>query len=140
MKTEQKNINFYLVLIRTKKKIDKYFKINKIRNKQIIDIKKIMEEEKVKLNDKDSVAFFKLLVWNKIKTAREKGKDVYYIPNFSTSELDIKKLFKLKDNLLEKGDNFNLLLFYQEFIATIWLIDTLDNIEIFNNTQILEEY
>ena len=140
MKTEQKNINFYLALVRTRKKLDKYFKINKIRNKQIIDIKKIMEEEKVKLNDKDSVAFFKLLIWNKIKTAREKGKDIYYIPNFSTAELDIKKLFKLKDNLLEKGDNFNLLLFYQEFIATIWLIDTLDNIEIFNNTQILEEY
>lgn len=133
-------MQFYLCLVRTRKKIEKYFKINKIRNKQIIDIKKIMEEEKVKLNDKESIAFFKLLIWNKIKMARDKGKDIYYIPNYSSSDLDIKKLLKLKSNLLEKDDNYNLLCFFTEFLGTNWLLDVLDNIETFDNTQILKDY
>ena len=140
MKIEQKIISFYISLVRTRKKLDKYFKINKIRNKQIIDIKKLIEEEKIKINDKESVAFFKVLVWNKIKMAREKGKDIYYIPNFSTTDLDIIKLLRLKSTLLESNDNFNLLLFYEEFIGTNWLIDTLDNIDTFDNTQILKDY
>ena len=72
--------------------------------------------------------------------ARDKGKDIYYIPNFSSSDLDIKKLLRLKSSLLEINDNFNLLLFYEEFIGTNWLIDVLDNIETFDNTQILKDY
>ena len=31
-------MNFYLCFVRTRKKLDKYFKVNRIRNKQIIDI------------------------------------------------------------------------------------------------------
>lgn len=72
--------------------------------------------------------------------ARDKGKDIYYIPNFSSSELDIKKLLKLKNTLLEKNDQFNLLCFFDEFVGTNWLIDVLDNIETFENTQILKDY
>ena len=140
MENNNKNISFFISMVKTKKKLDKYFKINKIRNKQIIDIRKIMEEEKLKLNDRESIAFFKVLVWNKIKMARDKGKDIYYIPNFSSSDLDIKKLLRLKSSLLEINDNFNLLLFYEEFIGTNWLIDVLDNIETFDNTQILKDY
>ncbi len=135
-----KPMSFFLCFVKTRKKLDKYFKVNKIRNKQIIDIKKIMEEEKVKVNDKEAVAFFKILVWNKIKMAKDKNKDIYYIPNFSSSELDIKKLLKLKNTLLDKNDNFNLLCFFDEFVGTNWLIDTLDNIETFDNTQILKDY
>ncbi len=135
-----KPMSFFLCLVKTRKKLDKYFKINRIRNKQIIDIKKIMEEEKVKLTDRESISFFKVLVWNKIKMARDKGKDIYYIPNFSSSELDIKKLLKLKNTLLEKSDHFNLLCFFDEFVGTNWLIDVLDNIESFENTQILKDY
>jgi len=133
-------MNFFLCLVKTKKKLDKYFKVNKIRNKQIIDIKKIMDEEKIKLNDKESIAFFKVLVWNKIKMSKEKGRDIYYIPNFSSSDLDITKLLRLKTTLLEKDDDFNLLLFFEEFVGTNWLIQTLDNIDTFDNTQILKDY
>lgn len=133
-------MNFFICLVKTKKKLDKYFKINKIRNKQIIDIKKIMDEEKIKLSDKESIAFFKVLVWNKIKMAKEKSKDIYYIPNFSSSDLDITKLLRFKTTLLEKDDDFNLLLFFEEFVGTNWLIQTLDNIDTFDNTQILKDY
>ncbi len=133
-------MSFFLCLVKTRKKLDKYFKINKIRNKQIIDIKKMMEEEKIKLLDKESISFFKVLVWNKIKNAREKGKDIYYIPNFSSSDLNMLKLLKLKTNLLEKEDDFNLLCFYEEFLGTNWLLDVLDNIETFNNSQIIKNY
>lgn len=133
-------MNFFISMVKTRKKLDKFFKVNKIRNKQIIDIKKIMEEEKIKLIDKESIAFFKILIWNKIKSCKEKRRDVYYIPNFSTSELDIKKLLKLKTTILEEGDNFNLLLFHQEFIGTNWLMDVLSNIDTFDNTQILKDY
>ena len=127
-------------MVKTRKKLEKYFKINRIRNKQIIDIKKIMEEEKIKLNDKESISFFKVLVWNKIKMAKDKGKDIYYIPNYSNNDLNMNKLFKLKESILEIDDSFNLLCFHEEFLGTIWLSETLDNIEQFDNTQILKDY
>ena len=127
-------------MVKTRKKLEKYFKINRIRNKQIIDIKKIMEEEKIKLNDKESISFFKVLVWNKIKMAKDKGKDIYYIPNYSNNDLNMNKLFKLKESILEINDSFNLLCFHEEFLGTIWLSETLDNIEKFDNTQILKDY
>jgi hypothetical protein len=127
-------------MVKTRKKLEKYFKINRIRNKQIIDIKKIMEEEKIKLTDKESISFFKVLVWNKIKMAKDKGKDIYYIPNYSNNDLNMNKLFKLKESILEIDDSFNLLCFHEEFLGTIWLSETLDNIEKFDNTQILKDY
>jgi len=135
-----KNTSFFIVMVKTRKKLEKYFKINRIRNKQIIDIKKIMEEEKIKLNDKESISFFKVLVWNKIKMAKDKGKDIYYIPNYSNNDLNMNKLFKLKESILEINDSFNLLCFHEEFLGTIWLSETLDNIEKFDNTQILKDY
>jgi hypothetical protein len=134
------NTSFFIVMVKTRKKLEKYFKINRIRNKQIIDIKKIMEEEKIKLTDKESISFFKVLVWNKIKMAKDKGKDIYYIPNYSNNDLNMNKLFKLKESILEIDDSFNLLCFHEEFLGTIWLSETLDNIEKFDNTQILKDY
>lgn len=131
-------MNFHLCFVRSAKKITKYFKINKIRNKVIIDIKKILEEEKIDLSDKESAAFFKVIVYNKIKSANEKDRDVYYIPNFSSHELDVKKLILLK-NIIDDAE-FNLLCFHYEFVGTTWLSDLLDNIHMFDNTQILEDY
>ena len=40
-------MNFYCVYTRSRKKLDKYIKINRIKNKYIIDIRKIAEEEEV---------------------------------------------------------------------------------------------
>jgi len=134
------NSSVFLVFCRTRKKIDKYFKNNKIRNKQIIDIKKILEEEKISLKDKEAMTFFKILVWNRIKVAKEKGKDIYYIPNFTSSDLNVSKLLKLKTNLLSDIKNFNLLLFFDEFIGTNWLIDILADLDTFDNSIILKDY
>ena len=131
--------HFFVVFVRTRKKLDKYFKNNRIRNKQIIDIKRIIEEERINFNDSKSVAFFKILVWNKIRTAKEKGKDIYYIPNFTNHNLNIKSLLNLKQQI-ENNITFNLLLFYDEFIGTNWLIDILEDMDIFNNSQILKDY
>jgi hypothetical protein len=132
--------SFFLCFVRTRKKLDKYFKNNKIRNKQIIDIKKILEEEKISLNDREAVSFFKVLVWNRIKIAQEKGKDIYYIPNFTSSNLEIDKLLNFKNTLLNDNNNFNLLLFFDEFIGTNWLLDVLDELDTFDGSQILKDY
>lgn len=133
-------MNFYLVFCKTRKKVDKYFKNNKIKNKQIIDIKKLSEEEEIKEQSSNSQAFFKILIWNKIKYAREKGKDIYYIPNFHRHDLDVKKLFEFKDKFLEEDSEFNLLLFYDEFIGTKWLDDIFEELDTFDNSQILKDY
>lgn len=136
---EYQDTHFFLVMCRTRKKLDKYFKNNRIRNKQIIDIKKIVEEEGINFNDQRSVSFFNLIIWNKIRTAKEKGKDIYYIPNFTNHDLNIKSLLNLKEQI-ENNITFNLLLFYDEFIGTSWLISILENISTFSNSQILKDY
>ena len=132
--------SFFLVLCKTRKKIDKYFKINKIRNKQIIDIRKILDEEKININNKESMAYFKILIWNKINMAKEKGKDIYYIPNFYNNDIEIEKLLFLKDSFCQEEIDFNLLLFFQEFIGTRWFEDVMSNMEHFTHSQILKDY
>lgn len=136
---EQSNTHFYLVMCRTRKKLDKYFKNNRIRNKQIIDIRKLVDEEEIDFNIKNNVAFFKLLIINKIKVAKQKEKDIYYIPNFSNHDLNIKSLLNLRNNI-EYNTTFNLLLFYDEFIGTNWIMDILEDIDVFDNSQILKDY
>ena len=37
-------MNFYIVFTKNRKKFDKYVKVNKIKNKTIIDIKQQLEE------------------------------------------------------------------------------------------------
>ena len=36
------DMNFFCVYVKTRKKMDKYIKVNKVKNKYIIDIKKII--------------------------------------------------------------------------------------------------
>lgn len=136
----EKNVQFYVSFVRTRKKLEKYFKVNRIRNKQIIDIKKILDEEKLKLDSPKNILLFKVLIFSRIKTAREKGKDIYYIPNFTAETMDVSKLIKLKTTLLEHGDGFNFICFFDEFLGTNWLSSMLDYIDEFDNTQILKDY
>ena len=57
-------MNFYIVLCKSRKKFDKYVKVNKIRNKVIIDIKEQLDIEKITYNEyKD---YFNLLIYTKI--------------------------------------------------------------------------
>jgi hypothetical protein len=129
-------MDFFCVYCKTRKKFDKYIKINKVKNKYIIDIKKIIEEEEIDyLNDK---TYLKILVFNKIQQAIEKNKDIYYIPDFD-SEFSIDKLLNLKKIL---GDNnFNVLVFYNEFRKSQEVVsDLFSNLSKFSNSQIIRDY
>ena len=50
----QTNVNFFVVYCKTRKKTDKYLKVNRIKNKYIIDIKKVMEFPGAKTASADS--------------------------------------------------------------------------------------
>lgn len=129
-------MNFFCVYVRTRKKLDKYLKLNNIKNKYIIDIAKIVSDEEVSF--KDDKTYLKILIFNKIQQAIDKKKDIYYIPDFD-NEFSIEKLLNLKKIL---GDNnFNVLIFYNEFRKTpIVLDDVFGNLGKFNTSQIVRDY
>lgn len=129
-------MQFFCVYVKTRKKFDKYVKVNRVKNKYIIDIKKIVEEEEIDfVEDK---TYLKILIFNKIKQAIDKKKDIYYIPDFD-QDFSIEKLINLKKIL---GENeFNVLIFYNEFRKdTLILDDVLGNLSKFNSSQIIRDY
>ena len=129
-------MNFFCVYVKTRKKVDKYIKVNRVKNKYIIDIKKIIEEEELDpIGDK---TYLKILVFNKIQQAITKNKDIYYIPDFD-NEFSIDKLLNLKKIL---GENqFNVLIFYNEFRKDLNIIDDVfGNLSKFSNSQIIRDY
>ena len=130
-------MNFFCVYVKTRKKIDKYIKINKVKNKYIIDIKKIIEEEE--LSQDEDKTYLKILIFNKIQQAIDKKKDIYYIPDFD-NEFSIEKLLNLK-KLLGNQNNFNVLVFYNEFRKSPEIIDDVfGNLSKFSNSQIIRDY
>jgi hypothetical protein len=129
-------MQFYCVYVKTRKKLDKYIKNNRIRNKYIIDIKKIVEEEEVDFNDDRT--YLKILIFNRIQQAIEKEKDIYYIPDFD-NEFSIEKLLNLKKIL--NGNNFNVLIFYNEFRKSPEIMDEVfGNLSKFSASQIIRDY
>jgi hypothetical protein len=133
-----KPLNFFLVLCKTRKKFDKYIKLNKIRNKYIIDIKKMMDEEEVTAAELATSDLFKILILKKFNLAKDKKKDIYYIPNFSITK-QYGKLFNIKD-ILSTTHNFNLLYFYEDFEKGQQPTEILEKIADFDITQILKDY
>jgi hypothetical protein len=131
-------MNFYLVLCKNRKKIDKYMKVNRIKNKVIIDIKSALEENEIYDNKYDD--YFNLMIYTRIIQSLNKGKDIYYIPNFSNEKLDIKEILKIK-KILKEGTFFNILMFFDEFKDDIRIQnDVLTNLSIFDNSQLLKDY
>jgi hypothetical protein len=129
-------MTFFCVYCKTRKKFDKYIKVNRIKNKYIIDIKKIVEEEEV--NFKNDKTYLKILIFNKIQQAVERKKDIYYIPDFD-NEFSIEKLLNLKKILGE--NSFNVLIFYNEFRKSQEVIDDVfSNLSKFSNSQIIRDY
>jgi hypothetical protein len=129
-------MSFFCVYCKTRKKFDKFIKVNKIKNKYIIDIKKIVEEEDVSF-DQDRT-YLKILIFNKIQQAIERKKDIYYIPDFDT-DFSIEKLLNLKKILGE--NDFNVLIFYNEFRKSQEVIDDVfSNLSKFSNSQIIRDY
>lgn len=132
-------MNFYIVFSKSTKKFDKYVKLNKIKKKEIIDIKKQIAEEN--LDYKKFKDYFNLMIYTKINHALRKGKDVYYIPNFTDSDIDVSNLFKMKEILVEFPIQFNALIFFDEFKNDeLMLKNIYENIDCFNNSQIIESY
>lgn len=130
-------MNFFCVYVRTRKKMDKYIKVNKIRNKYIVDIKKILEEEEIIFEDEKT--YLKIIIFQKIQQAIEKNKDVYYVPDFD-SDFSIEKLINIK-KILGEENNFNVLIFYNDFRKDAELIDDVfGNLSKFNASQIIRDY
>ena len=129
-------MQFFVVYVKQIKKFQKYIKVNKIRNKYIIDIKKISEEEGLDYDTERT--YLKILVFNKIQQAIEKNKDIYYIPDFE-HDFSIEKLLNIKKILNE--NDFNILIFYNEFRKDNDLLqDALGNLTKFSNSQIIRDY
>jgi hypothetical protein len=130
------SMNFFCVYCKTRKKFDKYIKTNRIRNKYIIDIKRLCEDEDVDFEEDKT--YIKILIFNKIQQAVERKKDIYYIPDFD-EDFSIEKLLNLKKILGE--NNFNVLIFYNEFRKNQEIInDVLSNLSKFSNSQIIRDY
>ena len=129
-------MEFFCVYSKTRKKFDKFVKVNRIKNKYIIDIKKIIEEEE--LDYEEDKTYLKILIFNKIQQAIDRKKDIYYIPDFD-NEFSIEKLLNLKKMLV--SNNFNVLIFYNEFRKNPEIMDdVLSNLSEFNNSQIIRDY
>jgi hypothetical protein len=130
-------MKFFCVYARTRKKVDKYIKVNRIRNKYIIDIRKIIDEEEVNFDGEKT--YLKILIFNKIQQAIEKKKDIYYIPDFE-NEFSIEKLLNIK-KILGKDNEFNVLIFYNEWRRDpLILEDVLKNLSKFTTSQIIRDY
>lgn len=129
-------MSFFCVYCKTRKKFDKFIKVNKIKNKYIIDIRRIVEEEEVDFEDDKT--YLKILIFNKIQQAIDRKKDIYYIPDFE-NEFSIEKLLNLKKIL---GDNnFNVLIFYNEFRKNQEIVDEVfSNLSKFTSSQIIRDY
>lgn len=133
-------MNFYLVFTKNRKKFDKYVKVNKIRNKIIIDIKQQLEETEIYNNYNCYKEYFNLLIYNKIIHSLSKKRDIYYLPNFSNKEINIEQIFKIK-KILDNNVNFNILLFFDEFKNDDDIYQSiLENMNIFDASQILKSY
>ena len=130
-------MRFFCVYVKTRKTFDKMVKTNCIKNKIIIDLKKIQEEDEIEY-DADKT-YLKILVFQKIQKAIEKNKDVYYIPDFEHN-FSIEKLLNIK-KLLTINDEFNVVVFFnemKEYEST--LDDVINNLSKFDNSQILKDF
>jgi hypothetical protein len=133
-------MDFYIVFVKNRKKLDKYIKINKIRNKTIIDIKQQLDDHGLE-DVTEWREYFNLIIYTKITQTIRKNKDVYYIPNLNKiSTLEIDDIFQIKENLIGKV-NFNLLFFFEDFKDNQKLYENiLSNISLFDAIQIIRDY
>lgn len=132
-------MNFYVVFVKNRKKFDKYVKINRVRNKSIIDIKQQLDEHGIEDID-EYKDYFNLLIYTKIIQTFKKNRDIYYIPNLSKiKSLDINDILLIKDNIEEKN-KFNLLLFFEDFKNSENIENILSNMNVFDAVQIISDY
>ena len=133
-------MEFYIVFVKNRKKLDKYIKINRIRNKTIIDIKQQLDDNGLE-DATEWREYFNLIIYTKITQTIRKNKAVYYIPNLNKiCTLEIDDIFQIKENLVGKV-NFNLLFFFEDFKDNQKLYENiLSNISLFDAIQIIRDY
>ena len=130
-------MKFFCVFVKSRKKFDKFVKVNAIKNKYIIDVNRIIEEEEIVNFERDK-SYIKVLILQKISLALKNNKDIYYIPDLNNS-FSIHKVLNIR-HLLERND-FNILLFYSEFRNdNVLLNDIIENLDNFDNSQIIRDY
>ena len=130
-------MRFFCVYVTSRKKFDKYVKVNRIKNKYVIDIRKIIEEEEIMPDDEKT--YLKIIIFNKIQQALEKKKDIYYNPDFS-GEFSIEKLMNIRKILGDESE-FNVLVFYNEFRKEADILEeVLGNLSRFSKSQIIRDY
>lgn len=130
-------MRFFCVFVKSRKKFDKFVKVNAIRNKYILDINRIMDEEGITNFEKDK-EYIKILILQKISLALRNKKDIYYLPTLN-GDFSIDKLLNIKQ-LLE-GNDFNILMFYSEFRNDGLLLESIfENLDNFDNSQIIRDY
>jgi len=133
-------MNFTIVFTKNRKKFDKYVKVNRIKNKIVIDINDKLIEYNLVDEISDYQDYFNLLIYTKINQTIIKKKDIFYIPNFHNKEIKLEDIFKIK-NILKDDIHFNILFFYDEFRDDIQNRDLImDNIDKFDASQILRSY
>jgi len=132
-------MDFYVVFCKNRKKFDKYVKVNRIKNKVIIDIKDQLED--IQMKDRNRYKdYFNLLIYTKIIQSLKKNKDIYYIPNFYDKSLEITEILNLKKHF-KNGTNFNILMFFDEFGTEDDIFkEIIDNLDIFDSSQIIRDY
>lgn len=132
-------MNFFIVFCKTRRKFDKYIKINRIRNKVIVDIDNLIGEYDIDITKHRD--YFNLMVYTRINHSLKKGKDIYYIPDFDNDKkVSIEELFKLKE-IVDMDINFNILLFYEEFMNDSEILDDVfENMDKFTTSQIIKDY
>jgi len=132
-------MNFYIVFCKNKKKFDKYVKVNKIKNKVIIDIKSQLEENQI-VNINKYRDYFNLIIYTKIIQSLRKNKDIYYIPNFVNNDFSIDEVINMKSHI-DNSINFNILIFFDDFGPDDDNFKkVLQNLDIFDNSQIIRDY
>lgn len=134
-------MNLYVVFCKSKNKYEKYIKINRIRNKVVIDIKQQLDENEIKIEEgKKYRDYFNLLIYTRILHALKKNKDIYYIPNFNNKNITLEQIMNIKNIVDYPNVNFNILLFYDEFKNDAIMEEILDNLDFFDVSQVIKDY
>jgi hypothetical protein len=128
-------VNFIVVYCTSKKKFKKYIKVNSIKRVVVLDVNEIKETMDINSADK---LYLKVLIFQKIQIAIERGKDIYYIPDFN-EDFSIEKLLNIKS--LINNYNFNILLFHKDFESKQELLNgAMGNLGEFDYSQIIRDY
>lgn len=131
-------MDFFLVMTKNRKKFDKYIKINKIKNKMIIDISRMIEDENLDIKKKEELAYLKVMINKMIRLAAEKKKTLYYIP-LVREELNVTRLVEQLKKI-KYINEFNLLFFHNDFKDDPMKDEIFEKFDAFNLTIALEDF